>query len=302
MEDYRKQAADPQRPVDWRDRLARQIAAANRYCGPQDGDAFLCGAVAYHRDRQAKARRRPHASASDADLCAAYQLRAAGSLSCADLEAQLLAGRTCDEIAADLSLTPQIIAWYERLFFDVTTRLQATGFIVHEVLPPRRGEAPQASSLRMFAYRLGRPGWEAVRGGSPANDVPGLLRRLALEDSVSLQGQLSTALRDGAVRDPIALARLLTAMYRSGADTAADDESLEARIQAILESIPFSVPHTGGVPNVRFPEHDLSAVELNSPELQLVAMGGQLPYAELFKRMSFPEAKPTRLPSTCPEE
>lgn len=302
MEDYRKQAADPQRPVDWRDRLARQIVLAKRYCGPQDGDPFLYGAVGYHRDRQANARRRPRASASDADLCAAYQLRAARSLLCADLEAQLLAGRKYAEIADDLSLSLETVVWYEQLFFDVTTRLRATGFIVHEVLPPRRGEAPQASILRQFAYRLGRAGWEAVRGGSTAGDVPGLLRRLSLEDSVSLQGQLSSAARSGAVRDPAALARLLTVLERKGADTAADDESYPARVQAMAEVIPFNMAHTGGEPDVSIPEFDLSAVELNSEELIWVACGGTLPYAEQLKQLCFPEAKSICVPSTGSEE
>ena len=302
MEDYRKQAADPQRSVDWRDRRAQQIAAARRHCGPQDGDRFLRGAVAYYRSRQGSAPSPSGAAAPDPELCAAYRLRTARPLQCADLEAQLLAGRTAADIAADLSLAVETVVCYEQLFFDVATRLQATGFIVHEVLPPRRGEAPQASLLRMFAYRLGRTGWEAVRGGSPAGDVPGLQRRLTLEDSASLQGQLSAALRSGAVRDPAALARLLTVMQRSGADTAADDESIPARIQAMLTTIPFKMAHTGGVPDVDFPEFDLSAVELNSQELFLLSIGCTLPYGELLKQMRFPEPPSTCPSATCPEE
>lgn len=77
MEDYRKQAADPQRPVDWRDLCAQQIVAARRDCGPLDGGRFLRGAVTYYRSRQGSAQSRTGVATPDPELCAAYRLRAA---------------------------------------------------------------------------------------------------------------------------------------------------------------------------------------------------------------------------------
>ena len=96
MEDYRQQAADPQRHVDWRDRRAQQTAAARRYCGPQEGDRFLRGAVAHYRSRQGSAPSRSGVAAPDPELGAAYRLRTANwsNYKTADVLA-LPAGASC---------------------------------------------------------------------------------------------------------------------------------------------------------------------------------------------------------------
>ena len=53
-----------------------------------------------------------------------------------ELEARLLARQTDEQIAEELGTLPEVIDWYEQLFFNVRDRLHNRGYITNRVLMP----------------------------------------------------------------------------------------------------------------------------------------------------------------------
>lgn len=83
-----------------------------------------------------------------------------------ELEARLLTGDTPEEVAASMGLSPELVRWYEQLFFQVRDRLGNVSWIIHQVLGTAAYElssqsAPEAL-WRLFAYVGGREVLQAV--------------------------------------------------------------------------------------------------------------------------------------------
>jgi hypothetical protein len=85
-----------------------------------------------------------------------------------EVEARLLAGETCDQIAAKCGLAAEAVAAYHALFFHVQDRLGASSYIIHTVLGPKihdgLTEADVDVILKLFGYRGGPTCWTGSSG------------------------------------------------------------------------------------------------------------------------------------------
>ena len=71
------------------------------------------------------------------------------------LESRLLAGQTDEEIAKNVGFIPEMIEWYEALFFNVRDRLENKDYIVSQVIRPSMGTGLQNLTMEMSAKFFG---------------------------------------------------------------------------------------------------------------------------------------------------
>jgi len=142
------------RPLDWRWQLAGQVVD-NQTPLPSDADLRLVQAVFFQRELAAcenDAQRQRVAAACPA-LSQAHKLWRSGPLLLRlEVEARILARESFQVIAWKTGLTPATVAAYEALFFHVTDRLQATGWITHQVIGPALHSALQPDDIRVFWF------------------------------------------------------------------------------------------------------------------------------------------------------
>lgn len=74
----------------------------------------------------------------------------------AEVEARLLAGQPAEAIAARVGTSAEVLQAYEAVFFNVSDRLESTGWVIHQVIGPaiHRGMTDRDHDvlLRLFAY------------------------------------------------------------------------------------------------------------------------------------------------------
>ena len=140
MQQQHLQQLDPFALPDCRWQQAGRIAAGELPHRHGLDDA-LKAAIAYRRrelgDASPGRRRRP--GPHDAAISAALELRQADGPVAWEARARILAGQSDAEIAARCGLTPECIAWYAALFFDVRPKLKAFAYIVARVIGRARG-------------------------------------------------------------------------------------------------------------------------------------------------------------------
>jgi hypothetical protein len=151
--------ADPFRPVDWRWQWAADLIDHGEPLSPEADDHAVREAAAFLRawrgckdepDRLRLALDMPA-------LYGAHQLsRAAGALAKWEVEARLLTEESYALIGEKCGLTPEVVAAYHHTFFDVRDRLQAEGYVLHQVIGPKSHagltEADVDVILTMYAY------------------------------------------------------------------------------------------------------------------------------------------------------
>ena len=184
---------NPLRPPDWRWRLAEGPVEphlrrrADRACDPWAGRV-----AAYRRDQGLVSGTRRHGpAATDPALAAAIRIRESPRLRL-EVEARLLARQGYAEVAARCGLGTDAVEAYERAFFAVADRLDASDYIEVVVVGTSwlGGVPDQNEVTRRVAYRGGPIMLEAVllaTGGlwDPSavpviEPTPGLLRRACM--------------------------------------------------------------------------------------------------------------------------
>jgi hypothetical protein len=92
-------------------------------------------------------------------ITAAIQLHEAGGVTCAVLQARLLAGETNEAIAAKLGIAPETVEAYEALLFCVCDRLAAHDWVASQVLGLypwlAASRADRMNLVRIFGYFAG---------------------------------------------------------------------------------------------------------------------------------------------------
>jgi hypothetical protein len=115
------------------------------------------------------------------EIAAARAIQFGDSAQRHEVEAWLLAAQTDHEIADRFDLLPEAVALYERLFFDVRARLDATSYILHTVIgpiiPPGRNVPDRTRLQKLLAVRGGPAVLEAVLNAGresmgPARSAP----------------------------------------------------------------------------------------------------------------------------------
>lgn len=151
-------AHDPLRPVNWRWREALGLACHPIVeSGPEDDWISLAASTL-----RATANRReslPALRGRTESITAAIQLHEAGGLTCAVLQARLLAGESDEIIAAKLGIAPKTVEAYEALHFSVRSRLAARDWIAGKVLGLypwfAASRADRMNLMRIFGYFAG---------------------------------------------------------------------------------------------------------------------------------------------------
>ncbi len=215
------------------------------------------------------------------------------------IEARILARQTNDQIAQCLGCKPDVIAAYESLFFNVRDRLTNVDFITHCVIgaPAARAEdEPLCRVWKQFGYRAGPHVLEAVLGGLAAGQVvesaDDVSEYLDVVTAETVKQKAAVAAATIPVREKTSF-RLIDAHSKSvkagrNASRAGQQlESLQVGLQQLLEAMPYKF--IGKVEEDKLSEFDRNAAELRTEELQLVAVGYEIPGIELLKNLKFPE-------------
>ncbi len=215
------------------------------------------------------------------------------------IEARILARQTDEQIAQCTGCTPAAIAAYEALFFNVRDRLANVDFITHCVIgAPAAGakDEPLGRVWKLFGYRAGPQVLEAVLGGLSAGQVvesaDDVSKYLDVVTAETVQQKAAVAAATIPVQEKTCF-RLIDAHSKSvkaGRNTNSASlqlESLQVGLQQLLEGMPYKF--IGKVEENQLTEFDRNAAELRTEELELVALGYQIPGMELLKTLKFPE-------------
>jgi hypothetical protein len=170
-----------------------------------------------------------------------------------ELEARVLADESTGVIADTMAMTPEVVAWYEAIFFQVRDRLGARGYIAHQVIKWHGDSEPDLGQIwKLFAYRGGPVVLESlIHGLPPANrpqDVREVLRFIA-EDATTtfeLKGVVATHLLPvdestafKILRGYLTM-RQLEARKKARRQVPSRAVDMTANIQAFLDGLPWT--------------------------------------------------------------
>ncbi len=149
------------RPRDWRRQRAQELVATGKRPRRDRDDQHVAAATAFLKAEAAGPKRRPRRkpNRTAVEIRTAQEIFQANDQRRWALEAWLLT-REPIAVAAERAGVPAGVAcWYARLFFDLDERLNAPGFITHEVIGSQLhfGLSPQDVGLlwKLFAYWCG---------------------------------------------------------------------------------------------------------------------------------------------------
>ncbi len=159
------QRENPMRPLDWQWERAKSLVADRRRYHPDRDDAATGIAMKFIRARRRwgnsrLGREMPH-------VWHAVQLHELDGPTRWLIESRILARQSIDEIAMAASVTTGTVEIYERLFFDVTDRLDARIFISKQAIRLTGAGTCENHSLRRAAVLR----WFGYYGGPIVLDV-----------------------------------------------------------------------------------------------------------------------------------
>lgn len=247
------------------------------------------------------------------------------------IEARILAGQSNDAIAHELCGRPQIIEWYEKIFFNVRERLHAHDWIVDQVLMPAYlkthplDPAPKQGKKRVEP----QPGWFDVSepffdctvkffayfGGPFLLDhvITGFRRGAVAtsRDAVTdwyddhmpnrlrqLTTQLATTCRFNKI-DALKLFEIhtnLIAIRTSAPGKAQTKDQMLQAMSVFLGGFKWAVGDEGREMAADTPvaAFDDSAVELRGDEMMLLSAGEKVNLDPELKNLKMPELKPAK--------
>jgi len=121
-------------PVDWRWRRAEWRARTKSRQNERYDDPWTRLAARHHRKLQRTHKNISGRQRLDANIVRAFEISTRNDFLHAELDARILANQPIPEISNAVAIPESVIAAYEALFFDVRRRLQASGWIRHNVL------------------------------------------------------------------------------------------------------------------------------------------------------------------------
>lgn len=305
-------AHDPFKPVDYRWQRAAWLRGQGRYARKEHDDSFILLAKKFQsklskcqheRERERLMRQMP-------GIYYAHELWQSGDTGDERwvVEARLLAAEDIHRIADRQDTTPEVIFWYEKLFFNVSGKLHKRDWLVNRVLGPaaHRGIMEREFDLLLKLYALvgGPLAVDALMEltNRPGGNVPRSVEELDLFWGTDCRDSLRRKAALAARTMPINMATqqaILEAHHRllelekeaSGLDDV--NRPLIDNIGAALRSLPFRMralnPQEGapGDPASGVPPG--SAVELRSTEILAFHLGVTPDPAELA-RFQYPQA------------
>jgi hypothetical protein len=230
------------------------------------------------------------------------------------IEAWLLSGETCEQVAEKAGCSVPVVFWYEKVFFNVLEKLRHEGYIFTCVISPsvHTGLTPSEYDVlwKVLGYLYGPLAVDALlkgitirhRAETPeeldmkfASDVQSNFRRKAVIAARTYN--LNNFTQEGAMN---IYARFLE--IDKAQDTGAAKDAFLLTVNTVLGSLPFADGAgavrpdqiVGGktvlkVDQPQLEYYDSGSAELRTDELLAVATGGELPNRADFENMKFPE-------------
>lgn len=301
------EALDPSRPPHWRWVLATDLAEARDGRFRRCGDAATRSAkrfwLSWVRCRDEGDRRRL-AARMPATAQAFSIFSDPRGMSRTVLEARILAAEAPAAIARKCAAPLPLIQIYERVFFDVRDRLDASDYVLTHAIGRglREGTGSYDAALKLLAYLGGVHVLDEIMGARSAASRPAAPREVGAfltEDArAAVRAQMAVVARMLGATDRRTAAVLAAANARQATGKANEDDISQDRllvhVQAMLDAIPWAVgPEGAKKTHPRLAEFDRYAAELRDDQLLLVA-SGQEPagLAAELKDLQMPPPRP----------
>lgn len=225
------------------------------------------------------------------------------------LEARLLTGASYETIAKTLKTYPRTVAWYERLFFNIGSRLSHSDWVLHSILLPAfdrhiEHDGPEHverarvtsiaiphldMSLKFFAYFGGPLVCDMMVNGFQRNHVK-KVDELAdyFNDQFAMQIKRRSAqaatqfeINKYNVMELFTVHTRLIEIQRSGLNAEDKHTEFEKNINALMNEFPWSVGRAGAqlYDGKLVGDYDQTAVEPDADEL--LNAGANIPVIEL---------------------
>lgn len=215
------------------------------------------------------------------------------------IEARILAGQHYSEISGKLGISPRVIEYYEKLFFNVIEKLDFPDYIMTCVIGPsvQSGLSDRDFDLlwKLFGYLYGPAVLDTFITTTSRRFKPENLNEVDVtlsEDArSSIQRKVAIVARTFTI-NPFSQTELLNLYARllelekESSGSKAHDVILQ-NVQIMLDKLPFSIADADNVN-----ELDNMAAELSSNELlELANSNKRLEYSEELSTIKFPEIK-----------
>jgi hypothetical protein len=217
------------------------------------------------------------------------------------VEARVLAGESDEDIAQKVGTTPEIIAAYVNVFFDVREKLENKDYIASTVMGDAvsRGLQERQFDLlwKMLAYRGGTHVLNAVLSRGPetkkpegADDVGGFFQEFAV-NSIKYKAALASLTVPVNTHTQLALIDSYVKyveIERKSEDSMKAQNSIIDNIGTMLSSMPFEIGTKVGAGDKKMLPFDKSQIELSGDEMMVIAAGGTLSNNEEIQKLEFP--------------
>lgn len=296
---------DPFRPVDWRYRRAEYLRSSGKYRRSKLDDGYVLVTRKFLKQREKCQDESDYIRLADKMPGIYYAGEIYTRTETTDkyiLEARILAGSSIKDIAKKHAYTPEVIFWYEKLFFDVRDKLDKRDYLISRVIGPaaHRGIAARDFDLMLKMY--------ALVGGPYVVDAL-VEQRSGIELKPQSEKELdvffnkdcaSTIKRNAAIAsrsvriNEHTLGMVLEAhgklldIERQTETTADTSNLIMQNIQATLQAVPFHISSKREVSNV-LAHYDKSGVELRANELALAGVGVDPGVEQELQYYKFPE-------------
>jgi hypothetical protein len=238
----------------------------------------------------------------------AYQIyREPEGVTCAAIQARILARGEPAVIAQKSATTPAVIHAFAQLFFDVVGRLDSPDYILNQVIGLPTGDVgswDRSRTWKLFGYLGGSNVLDAILANRmPEGASADHVRRFLSEDArSSLRLQVAVAARSLKASNPRTASELaklsLSLTAKKEAADSVDRNVLEEHIGALMDEIPWL--RGDDEPNdlpAEVADWDKRAVELRDEELVLLSAGETVKGLDDWKLLSMPKPQPRQRPA-----
>lgn len=219
------------------------------------------------------------------------------------IEARLLAGQSNEEIAECFGISPDIIKYYEKIFFNVREKLNSSDYIMTCIIGPsvQAGLSDRDYDLlwKLFGYLYGPIVLDSFIMTTSRRYRPTTMSEVdaALADDTrsALQRKVAIVTRTFAV-NPFSQSELLNIYARfievekeMGGEKGHD--VILQNVQVMLDKLPFRTSDIGHNVDSKLISYDSSSAELNTNELLNASLGYELSNRKEIEELKFPEKK-----------
>jgi len=296
---------DLYRPADWRYRRADWLRANGRYTRKNKDDRYVALARRYlvQREKCQDVYAEERLANQMPGLYYAHKIYLRTETDDRwTIEARILADQPVNLIARKQHTTPEVIWWYEKLFFDVRDKLQSRDYIINRVLGPavHRGINERDFDLLLKLYALlGGPlvvdalvSMSMLTGAKPQNEQE-LEAYFKRDTADCVRRKASLAARCVPINSHTQMT-LLDTHHKLLALEQAKDDGIDATnqiitsLQTTLANIPFhAAKERPSLPALQ--GYDKLSVELRADELIRAGTGEELNLKEELTLFQFPQ-------------